>query len=278
MTTGQQAQVHIAQGDCLELMKGIPDGSVDLVCADPPYQTTQCKWDSIIPFAPMWAELKRVTKPNAAIVLFSAQPFSSALVMSNPEMFRYEWIWRKSRATGHLDVKRRPLREHEQILVFGDGQLTYNPQMKAGEMHSRGGARTGPAQVYGKFDDRKTTHHTEYFPKSILEFPCVLIPEHPTQKPFSLIEHLVSTYSNPGETVLDFCFGSGTCAVACINTNRNFIGFEMNEEYFCIATQRIKAAQGLTGLFAADTSPTPPPEPGTQTPHQPQQAQEALEF
>jgi hypothetical protein len=235
--------VQLLCGDCLQLMKDLPDGSVDMILCDLPYGTTACKWDTIIPFGPLWEQYKRIIKRNGAIVLTASQPFTSALVMSNPGWFRYDWVWVKSRSTGHLDCKRRPLRKHEVVLVFAECRCCYSPQMRSGAYHSRGGASPGPAQVYGKFADRRTTHHTEYYPTSILPVTVEAMPVHPTQKPVALMEYLIKTYTNEGETVLDNTCGSGTTGVACVNTGRNFIGMELDEGYFKIAESRIAEAQ-----------------------------------
>jgi site-specific DNA-methyltransferase (adenine-specific) len=163
--------------------------------------------------------------------------------MSNLEWFRYCWVWQKGRATGHLDCKRKPLKKHEDIVVFSAGTHTYNPQMQKGKKHSRGGARTGPAQVYGNFSDRKTTGSDEYYPLSIISFSTVNVPEHPTQKPTELYAYLICTYTNPGDVVLDFCMGSGTTGVAAITEGRSFIGYELRTDYFEIAKARIEQAQ-----------------------------------
>jgi DNA modification methylase len=240
---------EIIEGDCLDVMRGMPDCSVDAVICDPPYGTTACKWDSVIPFAPMWEQLKRVAKPRAAIVLFASQPFTSALVMSNPGMFRYEWIWQKNKATGHLNVSRMPLREHESVLIFGEESPTYFPQKTQAEPYlPRGGRRAGKDGVYGvKGKERQGSPDGSRFPRSILPFgyECGY---HPTQKPVALMEYLVRTYTNEGETVLDFTCGSGTTGVACVNTGRNFIGIEREASYVAIARQRIAAASQQPAL------------------------------
>ena len=230
--------VNLINGDCLEEMKNIPDGSVDLVLTDPPYGTTACKWDTIIPFEPMWEQLKRVTKKNGAIVLFGSQPFNSALVMSNPSLFKYEWIWVKSKSTGFLDCKKKPLNNTEVIDVFSEGTPNYYPQMTEGKMHKNGGGTTGPANVYGNFSNRKQTETNLYYPKRTIEFKTEH-GQHPTQKPVALMEYLIKTYTNDNETVLDFTMGSGTTGVACRNLNRKFIGIELDATYFEIAKKRI---------------------------------------
>jgi site-specific DNA-methyltransferase (adenine-specific) len=234
--------VELYQGDCLEVMPAIPDGAVDMILCDLPYGTTACKWDTVIPFEPLWTQYKRLIKRNGAIVLFGSQPFTSALVMSNPTMFRYCWVWEKSRATNFLDCKKKPLKKHEDICVFYSNQPTYNPNMVKGAAHSRGGASPGPAHVWGKFNDRKETGSDEYYPLSIIQFASEMVPMHPTQKPVALMEYLIRTYTNEGETVLDNTMGSGTTGVACVNTGRNFIGIEKDAGYFEIAQQRIEQA------------------------------------
>lgn len=234
---------QLYHGDCLEVMPTLEAQSFDAIIADLPYGTTACKWDVVIPFEPLWREYKRLIKPRGAIVLFGSQPFTSLLVMSNLAWFRYEWAWEKGRATGHLDAKRKPLKKHENICVFSANGHTYNPQMVAGKRHKRGGARTGPAQVWGKFEDRQTTDSEEYYPLSIVYCSTVPKPDHPTQKPVALLEYLVRTYTNEGDTVLDNTMGSGTTGVACVQTGRNFVGIEKDAAYFEIAKRRIETAQ-----------------------------------
>lgn len=222
-------------GDCLELMKDIPDNSVDLVLCDLPYGTTRNKWDSVIPFDKLWAEYKRVC--SGAVVLTAAQPFTSALITSNLNKFKYCWIWKKSKPTGHLNAKKQPLRNTEDIAVFYANQPTYNPQ----------GTRPTDVMVsrtnrgnYGECS--KTTRQTVTgYPTTILEF-ATETGLHPTQKPVALMEYLIRTYTNECDLVLDNCMGSGTTGVACINTNRRFIGIEKDEKYFEIASNRINEA------------------------------------
>ena len=224
-------------GDCLDVMQGIPDGSVDMVCTDPPYGTTACKWDSVIPFEPMWAQLKRIVKPNGAIVLMASQPFTSALVMSNVKMFKYCWVWNKRTAANGGAARFQPLKVHEDVVVFGGG---YKPQMTTGKTRMRGGiAANGTANgslpaVYYQSD--------QYYPISILDIKTER-GLHPTQKPVALMEYLIRTYTNPGETVLDFTMGSGTTGVACKNLGRSFIGIEMDADYFAAASKRISDHQ-----------------------------------
>ena len=231
-------------GDCLDVMQGIPDGSVDMVCTDPPFGTTACKWDSVIPFEPMWAQLKRITKPNGAIVLMASQPFTSALVMSNVAMFKYDWTWQKPKGTGHLNVKKMPMRDKEDVLVFYAAQCTYNPQISAGLPF---GKRTGSKQqsgTTGSHSETRSINTGTRQPKQVLQFDVVgRGGQHPTQKPVALMEYLIKTYTNAGETVLDFTMGSGTTGVAAANTGRRFIGIEMDADYFAIAQARIRTAQ-----------------------------------
>ena len=226
--------IQLIHGDCLEEMKKIPDGSVDMVLTDPPYGTTACKWDTVIPFEPMWEQLKRITKPNGAIVLTASQPFTSALIMSNAKMFKYCWAWKKTKPTGHLNAKKQPLKVYEDVCVFYRKQCEYIPQgtSKTDKMVERTNRGN-----YGSCS--KTTRQTVTgYPKNILEYPSI-DGVHPTQKPVALMEYLIKTYTNENETVLDFTMGSGTTGVACKNLNRNFIGIELDKDYFEIAKERI---------------------------------------
>lgn len=221
-------------GDCLERMKEIPDGSVDMVLADPPYGTTQNKWDSVIDLGAMWEQLGRVTKKNGAIVLTAAQPFTSTLVVSNLKDFKYQWVWEKSKPTGHLNAKKQPMRKHEDVLVFYKKQCTYNPQ---GIVDTYAVVSRTNRGNYGECS--KTTIQTKTgYPTSILQY-ATESGIHPTQKPVALMEYLIKTYTNEGETVLDFTAGSFTTGVACMNLNRKFIGIEMDEGYFEVGKNRI---------------------------------------
>jgi site-specific DNA-methyltransferase (adenine-specific) len=320
-------------GDCLELMKEIPDGSVDMILTDPPYGTTACKWDSVIPFEPMWEQLKRIIKPNGAIVMTASQPFTSRLVMSNPAWFRYSWVWEKDQGTNFLSAKRHPLKVHEDVLVFyvdlatqrgaakeyqpvrrylQDEQkatglssegvrrllgncmashyftngvqfcipseenyrklqksgrfampyaelkawydalgesvraVPYNPQMVAGSPYTSGKGSSG--EVTGSVKKTQTKNEGTRYPRSVIKMKRET-GHHPTQKPVALMEYLIKTYTNEGDTVLDFTMGSGSTGVACVNTNRDFIGIELDEGYFTIAEKRIKEAQSQGGLF-----------------------------
>ena len=238
--------IHLMQGDCLELMKEIPDASVDMILCDLPYGTTQNKWDAVIPFADLWAQYDRIAKPSAAIVLTAAQPFTSALVMSNPSAFKYQWVWEKTAATGFLNAKKQPLRAHEDVLVFYRSQPTYNPAMRDGATIKRVNASVadhGPNYAKAR-SIRAPYESTQRFPRSVLKLPKDnrLKRQHPTQKPVALMEYLIRTYTNEGDVVMDNCMGSGTTGVACVNTGRKFIGFEMDEKYFQIAKGRIEGA------------------------------------
>lgn len=235
----------LMRGDCMERMKEITDGSVDLVLTDPPYGTTQCKWDAVIPFEPMWEQVWRVLKPNGAAVFTASQPFTSALVMSNPKMFRYDWTWRKPKGTGHLNAKRQPMRDKEDILVFCATSPAYSPQFTTGDPYP---AKSGRKQYEGYGTDKRAGNPSDgrRYPKQVIEFGGVERGTvHPTQKPVALMEYLIRTYTNEGETVLDFTMGSGTTGVACVKTGRNFIGIERDEGYFQIASERIKHAQQI---------------------------------
>ena len=239
--------VNLMKGDCLERMKEIPDGSVDMVLTDPPYQTTQNKWDSIIPFDSMWEQLKRVVKPNGACVLFSAQPFTTNLIYSNMKCFKYSMVWKKSKCGSPLTAKYKPLTKHEDINVFSlhNKTLKYYPQMSEGKPYKRKFTENKVNNmgfgIKGVETDNKGTRH----PTTILDYPQQWRRQdqvHPTQKPTELMEFLIKSFSMEGETVLDFTFGSGSTGVACVNTNRNFIGIEMDENYFNIAESRINKA------------------------------------
>jgi site-specific DNA-methyltransferase (adenine-specific) len=227
--------------DCLEAMRDIPDGSVDMVLTDPPYGTTACKWDSVIPFEPMWEQLKRIAKPNGAIVLTASQPFTSALIMSNVKMFKYCWVWDKvNRYTGMLNANHMPLRRHEDIVVFYGKPPTYNKQWRDGKPYSA--KRTGEYQGLGTHRSVDGKSNGKHNPCSVLEIKADNKKEiglHPTQKPVALMEYLIRTYTNEGETVLDFTMGSGTTGVACKNLGRSFIGIEMDADYFAAASKRI---------------------------------------
>jgi DNA modification methylase len=232
----------ILRGDCLELLKTIPDASVDMVLCDPPYGTTACKWDSVIPFKLMWKELKRVTKANGAIVIFGSEPFSSHLRVSNVRDFKYDWIWDKIRPVGFLNAKRAPMKRHEIASVFQTKK--YNPQMVPLERPQTYKCY-GPSETNSEMkNDGVRRVRTHKYPQSIVEFSAGPTKGrvHPTQKPVALLEYLIKTYTVENETVLDFTMGSGSTGVACANTNRQFIGIELDEKYFAIAEKRINEA------------------------------------
>ena len=248
-------QIH--QGDCLELMQKIPDKSIDAIITDLPYQLTFCKWDKIIPFEPLWKQYKRIIKDNSAIVLTASQPFTSALVMSNIEMFKYEWIWEKAVGSNFATVKYQPMKEHENILVFGNGKIKYNPIMQerkgsgknrcAYTFNNKVTSKTiNNETFYNQDGERKSFNENLRSPSSVQYFNNREASTvngrrglHPTQKPIALLEYLIKTYTNEGDLILDNCIGSGSTAIAAINTNRNFIGIEKEIEYCNIANKRI---------------------------------------
>jgi site-specific DNA-methyltransferase (adenine-specific) len=230
--------INLIKGECIEAMKQIPDGSIDAIITDPPYGTTACKWDSVIPFEPMWEQLNRIIKPNGAIVLFGSEPFSSALRMSNIKNYKQDLIWNKPNATNPMQAKRRHLQKTENIMLFYMKQCTYNPQglIRVNKITKQGS--TGIISDARK--KRKKEYYQEFsnYPNTILNYKRDK-QLHPTQKPVALMEYLIKTYTNEGETVLDFTMGSGSTGVACVNTKRNFIGIEQDDKYFEIATNRI---------------------------------------
>ena len=243
------SKIELMKGDCLERMKEIPDGSVDLILTDPPYATTKNKWDSVIPFEPMWDHLKRIIKPKGVIVLFAQTPFDKILGASNIDMLKYEWVWFKNRPTGHLNSKFAPLKSHENILVFTKGSTSFVKNTKNSSVYNPQGLvaclkvnkRTKGNGNYDEVNNKmKNVALFENYPKSVLSFK-VEVGLHPTQKPVALLEYLIKTYTQDGETVLDFTMGSGSTGVAAKNTNRKFIGIELDEKYFEIAKERINA-------------------------------------
>ena len=228
----------VNNGNCLELMSDIDDKSIDMILCDLPYGTTACKWDSVIPFEPLWAHYKRIIKNNGAIVLFGSEPFSSALRMSNIKQYKYDWVWNKKLAGNGILAKRQPLKIHELISVFNS--KIYMPQKTKGVFRKKMGLRE--SEITGGNSFAKETENDSYYPISIQEFSMAGHRTgrlHPTQKPVALFEYLIKTYTHEGETVLDNCMGSGTTGVACKNLNRNFIGIELDPEYFKIAEKRI---------------------------------------
>lgn len=234
--------IQLFHGDCLEVMATLVPASVDLILCDLPYGTTACKWDSVIPFEPLWAQYRRIAKPSAAMVFTSSQPFTTALIASNMSQFHHAWVWSKKFAANFTQAKRQPLKVHEDIVVFGT-LPRYYPQMVKRDKPIKKGANGVPRVFASGFVDPAFSGkvYDEKCPESIIEISSRSEARglHPTQKPVALMEYLIRTYTNEGETVLDNCMGSGTTGVACVNTRRNFIGIELNEEYFNIARRRI---------------------------------------
>ena len=241
-------------GDCLEIMKNIEDESIDMILCDLPYGTSACKWDSVIPFEPLWEQYSRIIKPFGAVVLFGSEPFSSALRLSNLDMYKYDWKWEKPNGANFLNFKYQPAKVHEDIMVFGKsatsyskkGNMIYNPQMTEGTPYNQksGQQRQDNGHVLGStvrspIKQVYTENNGTRYPRSIQRFPLDKDKLHPTQKPVALLEYLVKTYTNEGNIVLDNCMGSGSTSIACINTNRRFIGIELDEKYFNIAKERI---------------------------------------
>lgn len=241
--------IELIQGDCLQEMQNIPDGSVDMILADLPYGTTQNKWDSIIPMDELWKQYKRIVKDDGAIVLFGSQPFTSVLITSNLKMYKYDWVWKKNKFTNFLNAKRQPMRAFETISVFYKKQPTFNRIPHRDGVHKSfvKPKDTEHAGNYGAHS-KKGKDCIESKIKAaidVLEIECVHPQskeyiKHPTQKPTALLEYLVKTYTNEGETILDNTMGSGTTAIACMNTNRRFIGIELDEHYFAIAKKRVE--------------------------------------
>ena len=238
--------VHLIKGDCLIEMQNIPDKSIDMICADLPYGTTACKWDVVIPFEPLWAQYKRIIKDNGAIVLMCGEPFTSQLINSNLHMFKYKWIWDKKFAGNFVTANKRPLNTFEEIVVFYNNQPTYNPQKTKRDKPIISGKRCHPRNRTGTEENvtykaEKKTYDDKH-PTTIISIPRQIGKgtSHPTEKPIELMEYLIKTYTNEGETVLDNTCGSGSTGVAAVNTNRNFIGIEMDDKYFEIAKNRIE--------------------------------------
>ena len=231
------------QGDCLDVMASLREGSIDLCLTDPPYGTTACKWDSVIPFEPMWGCIKRVVKPNAAVVLFGSQPFTSALVMSNPKMFKYTWVWDKKLPSGFQIAKFRPMMRHEDVSVFSVTTPKYRPIKTPQKKRLSGGFKKSSESSPLANVDGEYREHKDKYPQSIIEFYKRDGKSlHPTQKPVALLEYLIKTYTDEGDTVLDFTMGSGSTGVAALNTGRKFIGIELDPGYFDIAVKRIQQA------------------------------------
>jgi len=248
----------LMRGDCLEEMARIPGSSVDAVIADLPYGTTACKWDSAIPLAPLWDAYARILRPNGSVVLFCSEPFTSVLTASNLRWYRDALVWRKNKPTGHLSAKRRHMRQHEDIRVFSPGTPCYNPQMQeTGRPIKRARQSIVQGDVYRRTRSRIETPagRTTRYPTTILDFPVVdnisRTRIHPSQKPVALLEYLVTTYTNEGDTVLDNTMGSGTAGVACVNTGRRFIGIELSPDYFAKGKQRIEEAMANAAMKLA---------------------------
>lgn len=235
--------IKLYNGDCLEIMKDIPNKSIDMILCDLPYGTTRNKWDTVIPFDELWNNYNRIIKDNGCIALFAQTPFDKVLGYSNLKMLKYEWIWEKNRGTGHLNAKKMPMKAHENILIFYKKPPTYNPQMREGDPYIRKncGKNSLNKGNYGKTNESNTTiSDGKRYPLDVLNFPVVERTLHPTQKPVELLEYLIKTYTNEDEIVLDNTMGSGSTGVACINTNRKFIGIEKDDNYFNIAKERIE--------------------------------------
>jgi len=230
--------------DCLKILPTIADKSIDLILTDPPYGTTACKWDSVIPFEPMWKELKRIIKDNSAIALFGSEPFSSALRISNVKNFKYDWIWEKSRPANFMNCKYQPMKYHENIIVFSKKKHNYYPIKFKGKKNHASKPRKGKSNIYNiKKNINGIDINDIKYPKSIINIKSTDSTKnlHPTQKPIALLEYLIKTYTNENDTVLDFTMGSGSTGVACKNLNREFIGIELDKNYFNIAKQRIES-------------------------------------
>ena len=235
---------QLYHGDCLEVMKQIPNESVDMILCDLPYSTTKNSWDTLIPFEPLWKQYERVIKQNGAIVLFAQTPFDKLLGSSNLKLLKYEWIWEKNKATGFLNSKKMPLKAHENILVFYKKLPTYNPQglvkKEVPTINKGNRGRMGEVSNYG-VANKDAIQEYENYPRDVLKYGVVMKPVHPTQKPVELLEYLIKTYTNENELVLDNCMGSGSTIVAALNTNRKAIGIELDDKYFNIAKERIEA-------------------------------------
>lgn len=244
------SKYRIEQGDCIELMRDIPDKSVDMILCDPPYGTTASKWDKVIDFKELWTQYERIIKDNGAIVLFGSGQFAFKLIESNVPLYKYKWIWVKSNKSNFVNAKNRPMTAFEEILVFSKGntangskvKMKYYPQGLIKKKKVRRDTDKNFGTVAGKRPSHKAVTVSEYtnYPFDVLNFDSVVKKQHTNQKPVELLEYLVKTYTNEGESVLDNCMGSGSTGVACINTNRNFIGFELDENYFNIAKNRLE--------------------------------------
>lgn len=237
------SKITLGLKDCIEGMKTIDTASIDAIITDPPFNITRNSWDTLIPYKELWEQLLRVSKPNAPIVLFAAQPFTSSLITSNLKHYRHSWVWKKNRVTNFLNAKKSPLKTTEDIVVFSKKAPNYYPQdLIPLNQTKRGGVKTSN---YNKFSGEDYNQQYTNYPRNLLEFPCVQRTKHPTQKPVPLLEYLVKTYTKENETVLDFTMGVGSTLQACKNTNRNFTGFEIAKEYYDLA---VEVSLGLTPL------------------------------
>lgn len=238
--------IILKQGDCIELMKELPDASIDMVLCDMPYGTTPNVWDKKIPLKTMWEGVERIIKEHGTVLFFAQQPFAAELIAANKKHFRYEWIWDKGSPTGFLNANRMPLRRHENILVFYKHLPAYHPQFSVGKPYT---ATCGKTQNYRHYKKNKTVNDGRRYPTDIVTFSKPNNTSegkyHPTQKPVALLSYLIKTYTDPGDTVLDFCMGSGSTGVACIETGRNFIGYELSEKYYQVAAKRCEAAKNI---------------------------------
>ncbi len=241
--------MKLLHGDCLELMKDIPDESVDMILTDPPYGTTCCEWDKPVDLSAMWEQILRVAKPDAAMVFFSQQPFAAELIRSNKKLFRYEWIWEKSNATGFLNAKKMPMKAHENILVFYRRLPRYNPQFTQGKPYVRNRNSVGKCYDYERCYSTATISDGKRYPRDVIKFKSVSKTIHETQKPTELLEYLINTYTSTGDTVLDPFMGSGSTGIACMNTGRKFIGMEIDEKYFTAAQEHIQQERAQVSIF-----------------------------
>ena len=239
--------MRLFNGNCLNELQHLPDASIDLILADPPYGVTKCKWDNVIPFEPLWKELHSVAKASAAILIFGIEPFSSQLRLSNQGYYRYDLIYEKPHATGFLNANRQPMRAHENISVFYKKQPVYNPQKTTGHTRKRSSRRFVATEIYGKLLKVSNYNSTDRYPRSVLKFSSdkQKNSRHPTQKPLELLRYLIQTYSNDGDTVLDFAMGSGSTGVAAFRANRKFVGIELDENYFNQAEEWLNQIQNF---------------------------------
>ena len=234
-----EGKKEILLGDCLELMKDIPNGSIDMILADLPYGTTECKWDCVLPFSSLWLQYNRIVKPNGAIVLFGREPFTSSLVMSNVKNYKHKWIWNKKQTGSFANAKYMPLQIDEDIVIFSNGKCNYYPIMRKGKMRKKGGSK-GKNEIQVRLKQNHHTINDDYYHVNIYELVNPRTEKiHPTQKPIELFEYLIKTYSKEGEVVLDNTAGSGTTAIACLNTNRQFIVMEKEEKYYQLIKTRV---------------------------------------